>query len=346
MRQWNYLQASFLSSHSDAASGILWSLGTRGIEECPLFAGKLRIKAYFDPLCDIRSLQREFKAQCNQAGIQLLACSLRIQSEQDWFRRWRHQLQPFTVGKRFWIVPYDSHAVSSSKKPWLSVPAAKPPEEFPASTGPGPSSASSGRTPSLLKGAKLSRLQVSRGIVVPPAARASAISSRIPIYIEPGMAFGTGTHETTQLCIEALEQHLTPGRTCLDVGTGSGILAMAAVKLGARSAIGCDVDPIALDIAAANGVRNNCSSRIRWVLGQIDRVRRCRPGCLVANLTVEIIEQEFEKFLRQLQPRAVLILSGLLSRQVPRIEKLRRKSGLRRRACMSKGEWTCLVYRR
>ena len=64
------------------------------------------------------------------------------------------------------------------------------------------------------------------------------MDGRIPIFIEPGMAFGTGTHETTQLCLEALEQYLPAGATCLDVGTGSGILAIAAVKLGSRKVVG------------------------------------------------------------------------------------------------------------
>lgn len=295
MRQWNYLQASFHTAQGDAASGILWALGTQGIEEAPLSKDKLRINAYFEPSCDIQSLQRQFKAECRKAGIRLLACSLRIQIERDWFRKWRQYLQPFTVGERFQIMPCES----------------------------APTSTAAGQSRSRQRPAR---------------------SSRIFLYIEPGMAFGTGTHETTQLCIEALERHLPPGSTCLDVGTGSGILAMAAAKLGARRVVACDVDPVALEIAAANSARNSCGSRIRWVSGDIDRVKRCRPGCLVANLTVEIIEQEFEKFLERLQPGAVLILSGLLNRQVPRIEKLRRQSALRRKAWTSKGEWTCLIY--
>ena len=71
-------------------------------------------------------------------------------------------------------------------------------------------------------------------------------AGRLPLYLEPGMAFGTGTHETTQLCLESLERELNPGDFCLDIGTGSGILAIAAAKLGARRVIGCDLDPIAI----------------------------------------------------------------------------------------------------
>jgi ribosomal protein L11 methyltransferase len=159
------------------------------------------------------------------------------------------------------------------------------------------------------------------------------------------MAFGTGTHETTQLCLEALENYLPAGKTCIDVGTGSGILAIAAVKLGARKVVACDIDLVALDIATENGNRNGCGSRICWVAGNIDQIQRCRSGCLVANLTVEIIEQEFDSILARLQPGSVMILSGLLNQQVRRIERLRRRYPLEMKARTVKGEWACLVYK-
>src|SRR5439155_21085264 len=76
-----------------------------------------------------------------------------------------------------------------------------------------------------------------------------APEGRFRITINPGMAFGTGVHETTQMCIEALEDYLHPGMNVLDVGTGSGILAKAATLLGARSVMACDTDPVAIEIA-------------------------------------------------------------------------------------------------
>jgi ribosomal protein L11 methyltransferase len=162
--------------------------------------------------------------------------------------------------------------------------------------------------------------------------------------MEPGMAFGTGTHETTQLCLEALERYLAPGATCLDVGTGSGILAIAAVKLGARKVVGCDIDPIAVEIAAQNGSQNGCGAKVRWFLGDVEKTRPFQPGCLVANLTVELIEEEFWKLEQRVKRGAFMILSGLLNRQARRVERLRRQSSLRLRRRLTKGEWTCLVY--
>lgn len=294
MRQWNYLQASFPPDNLDEASGILWSLGTNGIEEDPLRSGRLRIKAYFDPLQDLQSLHCEFKTQCLSAGIPLFRCTARIQTERDWFKKWRQQLHPFVVGKRFRIVPFDSET-----------------EPYPVG--------------------KASRL-------------ASIGDGRIPILMEPGMAFGTGTHETTQLCLEALERYLAPGVTCLDVGTGSGILAIAAVKLGARKVVGCDIDPIAVELAAQNGSQNGCQAKVRWLLGDVEKIHRFRPSCLVANLTVELIEEEFSKLERLVKPGAFMILSGLLNRQARRVERLRRQSSLLLRQRLTKGEWTCLVY--
>ena len=294
MRQWNYLQASFLPSHLDEASGILWGLGTNGIEEERLPCGRLRIRAYFDPLQDIELLHRQFKAQCHRARILLDRSTVRIQAERDWFKKWRQQLKPFTVGRHFRIVPVDS----SNQRRTVTT---------------------------------LSR---------------STTASSISIFMEPGMAFGTGTHETTQLCLEALERDFLSGTTCLDVGTGSGILAIAAVKLGARRVVACDIDPIAVTIAAQNGAQNDCGVKIRWIQGDVEQVRRFQPGCIVANLTVELIEQEFWKFEQRLKKGALLIVSGVLNRQAIRVERLRQQSSLRLRRRSKKGEWTCLVYDR
>jgi ribosomal protein L11 methyltransferase len=285
MKQWNYLQASFHPADSEKASAILWSLGTQGIEENPLQSSRLRVKAYFDLRHDIQLLQQEFETQCERAGIRLLSCSLRTQSERDWFKKWRRQLQPFTVGRHFQIIPSQE-------------------------------------------------------------AKSPASTMRLTIYLEPGMAFGTGTHETTHLCLEALEHYLPSASACVDIGTGSGILAIAAVKLGATKVLACDLDPIAVEIAAANAKRNGCHTKIRFVLGDVDQLPKLKPDVLVGNLTVELIEQEFRKFERRLKPGSWLILSGVLNEQAFRVEVLRRKSSLEFAARKKKNDWTCLIYRK
>jgi ribosomal protein L11 methyltransferase len=101
-----------------------------------------------------------------------------------------------------------------------------------------------------------------RTVIVPAWEAYAPFPGEIVIRLEPGMAFGTGLHPTTRLCLEALERHLMPGCAVLDVGTGSGILAIAAVKLGARTVLALDADPVAVRVALENAVTNGVDDRV------------------------------------------------------------------------------------
>ena len=125
-----------------------------------------------------------------------------------------------------------------------------------------------------------------------------APAGRFRITINPGMAFGTGVHETTQLAIEALERHVTPGMSMLDVGTGSGILAQAARLLGAGRVYGCDIDPLAVEISGGGFV------------GSVDAVRTGSMDLVVANISPETIVSLAADLLRVLKPNSVLLASG------------------------------------
>lgn len=168
---------------------------------------------------------------------------------------------------------------------------------------------------------------------------------RIPILLEPGMAFGTGTHETTQLCLEAIETHACPGGSLLDIGTGSGILAMATFKLGAKRIVGCDTDPDALEVARANSGLNRCKN-IEWILGDIETIGARRFDLAVANLTLDPIQKYFSRMEKRVKRGGLLILSGLLKDQVKHMAPLIEKSSLHRIRLSSRGEWVCLVLRR
>ena len=121
---------------------------------------------------------------------------------------------------------------------------------------------------------------------------------RFRIAINPGMAFGTGVHETTQLCLEALEEIVKPGMAVLDVGAGSGILARAAGLLGAERVYSCDIDPVAVRIAGAG------------FIGSAESVRSGIADVAVANISPEAIVALGPDLLRTLRPRGFLLASG------------------------------------
>lgn len=130
---------------------------------------------------------------------------------------------------------------------------------------------------------------------------------RFRIAVNPGMAFGTGVHPTTQLCIEALEDHLKPGLTVVDVGTGSGILAHAARLLGAGKVVACDTDPIAVRIAGEAFV------------GSADAIAAASADLVVANISPQAIIALAPEFRRVLRPGGVLLVSGFEGREVDQV---------------------------
>lgn len=183
-----------------------------------------------------------------------------------------------------------------------------------------------------------------------PGRRASgtAVRDRIPMWLEPQMAFGTGTHESTQLCLEVLERLPLTGRTVLDVGTGSGILAIAAAKLGAERVLACDIDPVAIQVARANCCRNRVDQRIRLFRGEAEALSGNRFDVVLANLEGNLIRQKLNDFGQRLDPQGCLVLSGLLERDVADLfrSQIVRDLSLTLLEDLAKGEWRCLVFSR
>ena len=174
------------------------------------------------------------------------------------------------------------------------------------------------------------------------------VQDRIPIWLEPQMAFGTGTHESTQLCLEAVETMPLTGKTVLDIGTGSGILAIACAKLGAESILACDIDPVAIQAAEANCGRNRVDHRIRLLAGEVEAIAGSRFDVILANLEGNLIRRKLKGFSQHLKPEGRLILSGLLGRDATPICRSA-SIGARRLTLLqdlAKGEWRCLVFRR
>ena len=154
-------------------------------------------------------------------------------------------------------------------------------------------------------------LKVGRRVVVKPTWREYAPEPEdLVLEIDPGMAFGTGTHPTTALCIQMLEAHLAPGMSLLDVGTGSGILMIAARKLGAGRIFGVDTDPVAVTVAEKN-LRLNGISDFDLAAGSLSGVQG-RFDLVAANILSEVILALLPDIHRVLGPKGIFIGSGII----------------------------------
>ena len=187
----------------------------------------------------------------------------------------------------------------------------------------------------------------SRFVVKPPWARIRLKRGEIPIEITPGMAFGTGTHATTKLCMESLEKRLKKrGLSVLDVGTGSGILSIAAAQLGAEEVFGIDIDQLAVEIARENVSRNQVSDTVRIKKGRIGDIRK-RFDLVVANLDFRSLKKMRIALIRHIKRHGFLILSGVLETEEERLRQGYTRTGdLQWIEAIQEGEWVCLIFRK
>lgn len=191
-------------------------------------------------------------------------------------------------------------------------------------------------------------LRVGRRLVVAPAWLApEAAPGDVLVRLDPGMAFGTGTHPTTQLCLAALEDCLGPGQTVLDMGTGSGILAIAAAKLGAASVLALDTDPVAVNVARENVVANGVGEIVKVEAGSLARALEMGNwGLVICNiLSSVIIELLDEGLAGAVAPGGTLVLSGILESQAGEIKQAAQKAGLKVMEQRQSGEWVAVIGR-
>ncbi|MBI4552909.1 MAG: 50S ribosomal protein L11 methyltransferase [Candidatus Latescibacteria bacterium] len=184
-------------------------------------------------------------------------------------------------------------------------------------------------------------IQVSdRLIVKPPWATVSGRADQVVIDILPGMAFGTGEHETTQLCLRALDRTIRPGDRVLDVGTGSGVLAIAAARLGAGEVTAVDTDDVAVENARSNIVRNRMSDRVHVACGSLDHPSvRGSYRVILSNLDTRTILRLSAAWPSRLDPDGTLILSGVLSTEGEEVVQSLRAQGLDVIQQATMGEW-------
>ena len=171
----------------------------------------------------------------------------------------------------------------------------------------------------------------------------------VVLTLDPGMAFGTGLHPTTRMCLEQIEQHTQPGMRVLDVGTGSGILAIAAAKLGAAHVYAIDNSSVAVESATTNAAMNDLSDRIQVVLGVLDETETARLAghydLVVANIIAHIIGSIAPQLAQVLAPHGLLIVSGIIEARRHDAEDPLLAVGLVLVQQVKIDDWLALVFR-
>jgi ribosomal protein L11 methyltransferase len=187
----------------------------------------------------------------------------------------------------------------------------------------------------------------SRFVVKPPWSKIRLKRGQIPIDITPGMAFGTGTHATTILCIQALEERLQKrGLSVLDVGTGSGILSIIAAKLGTREVWGVDIDGVAVENARENVEKNHVSDIVKIRKGSIGNLQK-KFDVVVANIDLKSLRRMRKPLLNHLENQGFLILSGILEGEKDRLGQHFIETGLLQwEEDSQEGEWVCLTFKK
>ncbi|MBI4201314.1 MAG: 50S ribosomal protein L11 methyltransferase [Chloroflexi bacterium] len=191
-------------------------------------------------------------------------------------------------------------------------------------------------------------LRVGKRLVIKPTWQDySALPGDSVVELDPGMAFGTGHHPTTRMCLEELERRLLPGMRVLDLGTGSGILSIAAAKLGAGSILALDVDPVAIRTARANTRSNDVSRSVRVLQGTLPHSQAAPGsfGLVLANITAKAIVSAAGPIADVLAPTGGLVASGIIRDRQAEVEQALQGPlvVLDRRY---DGEWVTLVAQR
>lgn len=183
-------------------------------------------------------------------------------------------------------------------------------------------------------------VEIGRFIIAPPWSNIDERHDRVIVRIEPGMAFGTGTHETTRLCLDAIQKHFSGG-SFLDVGTGTGILAIAAAKLFPDARVeACDTDESAIEIARENAAANGVAEQINFRVGSVDD-STASADLVCANLTADAINQMLPTFVSLSCGK--LILSGILETQIEMVQSRLHECGIDDFEVAQDGEWVALI---
>ncbi len=181
--------------------------------------------------------------------------------------------------------------------------------------------------------------------VVPTWEQPDLDPAAIPVRLDPGMAFGSGLHSSTQLALRLLEDHLRCGDDVADVGTGSGILAIAAARLGAARVLAVDHDPVAVEAARANVAQNQMAERVDVVLGHLLEPVTAPMDLILANLTADLLMELAPAIAPRLRPGGAVIASGIAEPRVAEVRDVFGRAGLTVAEEAAAEDWRALVAR-
>ena len=193
--------------------------------------------------------------------------------------------------------------------------------------------------------------EVGERIVVLPYWLADQETDRVKVILDPGLTFGTGAHPSTQMVMEKMEETVKPGFRCLDLGSGSGILSIAALRLGARTAVGIDIDPKAEDIARENAAYNGFASpEFTALTGNVtedtalmERLARDEYDLVLVNIVADVIIGLSPVLPHFLTEKSTLICSGILDVRLEEVLSALKAAGLTVTAIKEKEDWRCVT---
>lgn len=194
--------------------------------------------------------------------------------------------------------------------------------------------------------------RIGERVVIKPTWREyQAAPHEVVLELDPGMAFGTGLHPTTRMCLRACERFVSEGMRVLDVGTGSGILALAAAKLGAASVVALEVDPVAADVARKNVALNGMGGLISVYQGSLERLNEVDGGnsrfdLVLANIIASVIVHLAQGLHDALAPEGRLVASGIIADRELEVRDALEATGLDVEEVVTEGDWRAMVCRR
>ncbi len=192
-------------------------------------------------------------------------------------------------------------------------------------------------------------LHLGRRLVIRPTWREyQPQGHEVVIDLDPGMAFGTGYHPTTHMCLCELEDLIRPGMAVLDVGAGSGILSIAAVKMGAEMVLALDMDPIAVKVARANVRANGVGTKVKLASGSLPSPR-VQPGAFdlaLVNISAWVVSRMAQDLAAALKPGGLLVASGMILDKKKEVEASLMQAGLAVNRVITQGDWVAIVASR